>query len=172
MTKQIPDKVLYKGQEFILAGLKGTGVCTPIDFGISREMMGIATACYRGYVCHYACIDNRLFLIWLGILQEEDVELPFIAGISATPYSILFSSHENLKIQCPLSGGLLLVRNPVGLEGDFPSPGDFTEVVEVLFEDGMLQQEIDHSKTVAALRKSVDDWYFVSEYERQPPRWR
>jgi hypothetical protein len=169
MTKQIPDKVLYKGREFILAGLKGTGICTPIDFGISREMMGIATACYRGYVCHYACIDNRLFLIWLGILQEEDVELPFIAGISATPYSILFSSHENLKIQCPLSGGLLLVRNPVGLEDDVPSPWDFKEVIEVLFEDGMLQQEIDHSKTVAALRKSVDDWSFVSDYERQPP---
>ena len=83
MTKQIPDKVLYMGQEFILAGLKGTGLFTPRDFGISREMMGIATACYRGYFCRYECIDNRLFLIWLGIILEEDVELPSIAGISA-----------------------------------------------------------------------------------------
>ena len=134
--------------------------------------MGIATACYRGYVCHYACIDNRLFLIWLGVLQEEDVELPLIEGVSVKPDNILFSKYENLKIPCPLSGGLILVRNPVGLEGDFPSPRDFTEVLEVLFENGMLQQEIDHSKTVAELRKSVDDWYFVSEYERQPPRRR
>ena len=169
MTKQIPDKVLYQGQEFILAGLKGTGLYTPIDFGISREMMGIATACYRGYVCHYACIDNRLFLIWLGILYEEDVKLPIIAGVSAKPDNILFSKYENLKIPCHLSGGLILARNPVGLEGGFPSPRDFTKVVEVLFEDGILQQEIDHFKTVAELPKSVDDWSFVSVYERQPP---
>ena len=172
MTKQIPDKVLYKGQEFILAGLKGTRLFTPMDFGISSEMMGVATACYRGYCCQYECIDNKLFLIWLGLLQEEDVELPLIEGVAAQSNNILFSSYENIKIPCPLSGGLILVRNPVGLEGDLPSPMDFEDVVEVLFEDGLLHREIDHSKTVARLRKTVDDWSFVSDYEQQPLRWR
>src|SRR5262245_32489517 len=171
MTKQIPDKVLYKGQEFILAGLKGTRLCTPMDFGISKEMMGLSTACYRGYFCHYECIDSKLFLVKLGILQEEDVELPLIENVSAKSDNILFSWYENLKIPCPISGGLILVRTPIGLEGDRPSPRNFEEVVEILFEEGMLQREINHSKAVKGLRKTViDDWSFVSDYEQQSPR--
>ena len=90
MTKQIPDVVLYKGQEFTLAGLKGTGLFTPMDFGILSEVMGIVTACYRGYFCKYECIENELFLVELGVIHRDDVELPLIEGVSAKSDSILF----------------------------------------------------------------------------------
>ena len=69
-----------------------------------------------------------------------------------------------------MSGGLILVRNPIGFEGDRPSPTDLEEVLEVLFEDGNFQQEINHSKTVAGLPRIADEWSFVSDYEQQPPR--
>ena len=157
MTKQIPDKVLYKGQEFILAGLKGTGLFSPVDFGISRKMMGIATACYRGYFCKYACNENKLTLVGLGIIQNDDVEFPAIQGIAAKSDGIgLFYSYENLHIPCPFSGGLILVLNPVALVSDYPSPIEFEEVVEVLFEKGEFQREIIHSTTIARLREQVD----------------
>src|SRR6185436_7356276 len=81
MTKQIPDIVLYKGQEFILAGLKGTRLFTPIDFGISSEMTGVMTACYRRYFCGYDCIDNELFLVELTIVRGDGAELPVIEGV-------------------------------------------------------------------------------------------
>ena len=162
MTKQIPDKVLYKGQEYILAGLKGTGLFTPADFGISSEMMGIMTACYRRYFCTYNCIDSELHLTELVIVHHEDVELPVIGDVSPKsipPQSdiIVFNSYQELKIPCSFSGGLILVRDPVGSVSNYPSPIEFEKVVEVLFEDGKFQYEIDHSITVASLRKRVDN---------------
>jgi hypothetical protein len=157
MTKQIPDKVLYNNQEFILAGLKGHGLFKPIDFGISPEMTGIATACYRGYFCKYACMDNKLFLVELSVIQSNHERLPLIEGISAESDDFLFSRYQNLKIPCPLSGGLLIVQNPITHPGHFPNPIEFSEVVELTFEQGFLQNKIDHSTKMAELRQRVDE---------------
>ena len=158
MTKQIPDVVLYKGQKFILAGLKGTGLLTPRDFGISPEMMGVATACYRGYSCKYNCVENELFFVELGVIHRDKVKLPLIEDVSAKSDSFpLFHNYENLRIPCRLSGGLVLVRNSVGPVGHFPSRIEFEEVIEVIFEQGMLQREIDHSLRVADLRKTINE---------------
>src|SRR5687768_10052221 len=158
MTKQIPDIVLYKDEEFILAGLKGSRLFHPMDFGITSDMMDVTTACYRRYFCEYASVDRQLFLTGLSIIQREDIEFPLIEGVAAkSDGSGLAHSYENLRVPCTFSGGLILVRNPVGLVGDYPSPIEFEEVVEVLFEEGRLEQEIDHSRTVAGLRKEVDD---------------
>ncbi len=162
MTKQIPDRVLYKGQEYVLAGLKGTGLFTPIDFGISSEMTGITTVCYRRYFCTYECTDNKLFLVELVLVhrQDNDIELPVIEGIrskSIPPKSgtFLFNCYEELKIPCPFTGGLLLVCNPINEVGHFPSPIEFEEVIEIRFQEGKLQKEIDHSLSVSGLRKQV-----------------
>ena len=158
MTKQIPDIVVYKGQNFILAGLKGSGLFTPTNLGISPDMMGVTTACYRRYFCEYDCTADELFLVKFSYIQQEGVEPPMTEGISATSDSIGFAhSYENLRIPCSFTGGLILVKNPVGLVGHFPSPIEFEEVVEVLFEKGKLQREISHSETVASLRKQADD---------------
>ena len=127
-------------------------------FDISSEMMGVATACYRGYFCKYDCTKDNLFLVELAVIGRDNLELPLIEGVSAKTDGIrFFHTYENLRIPCPLSGGLVLVRNPVGLVGHFPSPIEFEEVVEILFEQGLLQMEINHSKKVAELRKTVDE---------------
>ena len=168
MTNQIPDEVLYKNQEFILAGLKGTGLFTPVNFGMSQKMLEISKSCYRGYFCRYECIGNELFLVELGIFQRESIKLPLIEGVSAKPRGSLFSSYESLRIPCSLSGGLILVRNPIEFAGqNFPSPLDFEEIVEILFEKGKIQQEIDHSLTVASLRKQVDEFSDSFKSERE-----
>jgi hypothetical protein len=168
MTRQIPDKVLYKDQEYILAGLRGHGLFTPLDFGIHREMMAIATTCIRSYYSQYACLQNQLFLIGLTIVHQENVQLPFIERVPAQLQNIHSSSYNHLRVPCPLSGGLILVRNPIGLGGDFPNPVSYEEVIELLFEDGVLQRMIDHSSTVPRNAAAVVEWSFVSDYEQQP----
>jgi hypothetical protein len=158
MTKQIPDMVVYKGQEFILAGRKGSGLFTPKDFGISSDMMGVTTACYRRYFSEYLCLDDELSLVKFSIIQAEGVEAPLLEGSAPKSDGIGFAhSYEDLRIHCLFSGGLILVRNPVGLVGHFPSPIEFDEVLEVLFKKGKVQRETDHSATVASLRKQVDN---------------
>jgi hypothetical protein len=118
MTKQIPDTVVYKGQEFILAGLKGTRLFFPIDFGITGDMMGIATACYRRYFCHYVCTQQELFLVRLNLIQGEVTDLPLITGIAPRSDRIgLFQIYEDLRIPCHFSGGLILVRDPIDDSG-------------------------------------------------------
>ena len=104
MTKQIEDKVLYRGQEYILAGLRGTGLCAPLEFGITSEMMGIMTACYRRYFCTYQCIDNQLFLVELVLVhhQDDNIKLPVIEDVhpeAIPPNSdiILFNRYQGLK---------------------------------------------------------------------------
>jgi hypothetical protein len=156
MTHQAPDKVIYKGQEFILAGLKGNGLFRPIDFGITSEMIGCMTACYRGYCCKYKIIDEKLFLVELSVITGASDQIPLIEGVAAKTGP--FYDYQNLKILCPLSGGLVMVRNLLGLNLDFPSPLEFEIVVEVLFEQGMLQREIDHSIEMAGLRQTVDEF--------------
>jgi hypothetical protein len=157
MTKQIPDKVIYKGQEFILAGLKGHGLFKPVDFDILPEMMGFATACYRGYFCKYECSDNQLFLAELSVIQNTPDNFPLIEGVSAETDNSLFSRYRNLKNPCLLSGGLVIVQNPTTLAGHFPNPIEFSEVIELIFEKGFLQNEIDHSRKMKALRQRVDE---------------
>jgi len=155
MTKQIPDKVLFKNQEYILAGLKGNGLLTPIDFGITATMM--TTGCYRGYFCQYTCLDDKLFLTELTV-RPHNHKIPIIDGISANLETFaLAPQYQNLKILCPLSGGLVIVRNPFLHVGTFPRPLEFSEVIEIIFEQGILQSEIDHSVKMANLRQLADE---------------
>ena len=60
MTNQSPDTVFYNDDKYLIAGLKGTGLFRPLDFGIATYVM--STACYRGYICQYKLIENRLHL--------------------------------------------------------------------------------------------------------------
>jgi hypothetical protein len=157
MTKQIPDKFLYINQEFIIAGIKGRGLFKPVDFGILPEMKGIVTACYRGYFSSYECSEDKLFLIELSVIQNDQSNLPLIQGIAAKTENVLFSRYYNLRIPCSLSGGLIIVQNPIAPVGHFPSPVDFSEVIELIFERGSLQNEIDHSHKMKDLKQRIDE---------------
>jgi len=60
MTGQIPEKVIYKGKEYRITGISGEGLFTPVDFGITVQMMH--TACYRGYASTYKIVEGELIL--------------------------------------------------------------------------------------------------------------
>src|SRR6185503_20229813 len=155
MTRQIPDTVIYRDQKYVLAGLKGKGLLTPTDLKIVAQ--GFATACYRGYYCQYKCIDDSLFLTEL-ILFTPANQLPNLGDIVPVKYfTEEMSQYQNLKIQCPFSGGLVIVQNLIEPIGNVPNPLKYEEVVEINFEQGLLQGEIDHSSKVNILRSILDE---------------
>jgi len=156
MTRQIPDTVIYKGGEYVLAGLKGKGLLTPTDLNIVTK--GLATACYRGYYCQYSCIDNFLFLTELSVFNEPN-QLPSLQGIVPSAILDMFARYQDLKIQCPFSGGLVIVKNLVAPNRTLPSPLEYNEVVEIIFEQGMLQGEIDYSSKVNMFRNILDEMW-------------
>jgi hypothetical protein len=69
MTAQIPDEFRYMGELYSLIGLKGSPLYTPLDFGITPMMA--STACYRGYVMRYDCVDGQLILDGMSVRTEK-----------------------------------------------------------------------------------------------------
>jgi len=120
MTKQIPDTVAYRNEEYILAGLKGNRLFTPNDFDIVH--CGVATACYRGYFCQYSCDIDKLFLTQLTVFNTED-QLPLIHDVIPENILNIMAQYQNLKIHCSFSGGMVIVTNPVEPDRDMlPNP--------------------------------------------------
>ncbi|MHA1211704.1 MAG: hypothetical protein ACTSSH_04505, partial [Candidatus Heimdallarchaeota archaeon] len=70
MTGQISDSFLYKGSEYSLAGVDGTGLFNPEDFEL--EILPGSTACWRGYHAFYVIKDNKLVLRQLLINVKGD----------------------------------------------------------------------------------------------------
>jgi hypothetical protein len=151
MSKQTPDKVFYRDQEYLLAGLKGSGLLTPKDFGIKPESM--AFFCARGYFCQYSCHERTLSLNGFTVATHTDL-LPVIDGVSASSNPpALAHFYQNLHVPCPLSGGLVIVRELVALTGIVPNPTAFAKVLELIYDQGTLQNEIDHSSKMPELRQ-------------------
>ena len=60
MTAQMPDEFIINGEPFSLVGLKGNGLYSPEDFGITP--FSTCTACWRGYVMKYHFTKDQLIL--------------------------------------------------------------------------------------------------------------
>jgi hypothetical protein len=69
MTAQINDKVFYRQQEYDMAGVNGTGLFTPQEYGMRPARL--STACWRGYHCGYDLADGLLRLMDLTIALQE-----------------------------------------------------------------------------------------------------
>lgn len=72
MTAQVSDRIDVDGATYALCGISGTGLFDPVDHGVLPRP--ISTACWRGFVCHYAVRDGMLRLaeLHLGLGAEVD----------------------------------------------------------------------------------------------------
>ena len=181
MTTQAPDIVIYDNLEYVLAGLKGKGLLTPVELGINPFMM--STACYRGYICQYEFIDDKLYLTGMRV-RTADNQYPVVGDVSATLLFDVIGQYQNLKIFCRFSGGLILVRDVLlCVHGVIPTPSSYCTVIEIILEDGKIEQVIDHSEKMDYIRRRIDnlpdssdkwniikeiEWSFVSGYKEQP----
>jgi hypothetical protein len=184
LTVQTPDVVIYENHKYEVAGLKGKGLLTPTDLGISPSMM--ATNCYRGYICQYEIIDQKLYLTGMKV-RTADNQYPVVDEVSATLLFKIIGKYQNLKIFCEFSGGLVLVRDALSRSRVVvPIPSSFRTVIELILENGKMEQLIDHSEKMPDIRRQVDEvpdssnkrnliskieWSFVSGYKQQPPMW-
>ena len=181
LTRQTPDTVIYDNTKYALAGLKGTGLLKPTDLGITPCIM--ATFCYRGYICQYELIDENLYLKNMKVRTMEN-QYPIVGAVSPTLSLGIVGHYEDLNLFCKFSGGLILVRDALPrIRSVTPNPPSFSTVIEMILNDGNLEQLIDHSKKMDELRSQIDnvpdssnkwniiskiEWSFVSGYEKQP----
>ena len=153
MTAQIPDSVIYEGEEFSLVGVKGEGLYIPEDFGIEPHFR--STACWRGYVMRYCfnkgqLILDRMLLNTTNPLKIKGIEPQKLKDIGSFDYS-----YENLSIKTDFTGTILLANDFIQqmyVHMGFQRPIAFRTVVEIQVENGTMISIRDLSKKMEEYR--------------------
>ncbi len=167
MTAQIPDEFRYEGEVYSLVGLKGEGLYTPQDFGMTPQ--AASTACYRGYVMKYDCIDGQLVLDGMTVNSEEG---PTINGVEPVESQDGFRArqvmaytvfggcqfakvYENLKMKTKFTGSILLAKDFISsmyVHMGFQRPMSFRTVLELQIQDGDIVNVSDLSEQMEEIR--------------------
>ncbi len=65
MTAQIPDTLLLQDQKLSIVGVNGMGLFDPLHYDM--QPLPRITNCWRGYVCTYKTLYNKLLLATLEV---------------------------------------------------------------------------------------------------------
>ncbi|WP_225730607.1 MULTISPECIES: hypothetical protein [unclassified Nocardia] len=160
MTSQAPDGVLFDGDEFAVTAIDGTGLFDPVAHGL--EPRAFSTGCYRGYVCEYAVVEQRLVLRELELGSTD--EPARLAGVQPERDRDGWSSgwswhYRGLDIPVAFTGRLLIGRGDIPnrpyLHMGFWPAWMYWEVHELTLRTGMLLSAVDCSAAVAATRADI-----------------
>lgn len=166
MTAQLPDTVLFEDQTYNLAGVEGEGLFKPAQYGL--EVVMASTACWRGYLCTYAVVEDRLLLEAIDAMagryegDEDDfvpIELPVIhghAGERVGGHGAMFNAaYRGLGLPVAFTGRLLLgdgLMEELFDEVGAPPPWVYRRVLGLQFFGGVLTGREDLSEQMAAAR--------------------
>ena len=167
MTAQIPDQFRYEGERYSLIGMRGKGLYKAEDFDLKLVMA--STACWRGNVMKYDCINGQLVLNELDIRTEGDP--PAINGIEAGPptkrlgdeqvgFSFFSHSYLNLGLKTKFTGAFLLGKDFIEsmyVHMGYQRPLAFRTVLEVQVQDGDIITVSDLSEKMEELRQKGRD---------------
>ncbi len=158
MTAQVPDEFRYEGEMYSLVGLDGEGLFIAEEFGL--KLVAASTACWRGHVMKYDCIDGELVLSGIDIRTQE--EPPIINNTEArsleneSGYSMFSHSYENLNLKTSFTGSMLLAKDFIEsmyVHLGFQRPMAFRTVLEIQVQDGDIISVSDLSEKMEDLRE-------------------
>lgn len=162
MTTQFENGFQYKDERyqiFVTGNDNHDGLFSPRDFGLSPYSN--CTASYSGWCASFAVSESQLVLNNLYINLKE-TEGPNINGVSPVSNKHIFNNHyEGLNLPLSFSGGVLLVRDPLGMLTF--KIWHFSTVLELVFDSGKLLNEFDRSSVAEHLRKTIGEG-FTREY--------
>lgn len=156
MTAQINDTVHFRGNDFALAEIDGGPLFDPADHGI--EAMGICTACWRGFVCRYAVVDDRLTLDRLEVFVAGGSP-PALFGVppAVSADDMFNASYVGLYRPIPFNGRLTIADDFLQeryVHMGFQDASAYRNVWTLTFDRGALTQALDRSAEMAERRDS------------------
>lgn len=156
MTDQIPDEVRFEGTWFEVTAVDGTDLFDPAAHDLDPQ--ALHTACWRGYICRYAIVDQRLLLQELRLGSEG--EPPPLSGAQPRWNARHHEWHyEGVDMPVPFTGRLLIghgtIPDPPYLNMGFSPAWMYTEVRELTLQAGTLLSATDHSAALAAQRHDL-----------------
>lgn len=155
MTAQINDTFEYRGEQHDLVGIKGKGLYQPEQDGITCFMMH--TACWRGWIAHYAVKDGELRLASIELQLAPDSKQP-VTVLGVAPTKATERGHLDFDVvdkRVAFTGSLLLAKDFIRelyVHMGFHPPWKYRVVHELTFEDGRLVREGDRSAGMADIR--------------------
>jgi hypothetical protein len=159
MTAQMPDEIEFNTVKYNIAGVKGKDLFKPEKYNIRPD--GLSTACWRGHICHYKIVEDRLILDSLEVFLDEG-ERPILQGREPREQSFLDGEgfcdwrYDNLNLEIDFSGRLLLARDFIDdlyvHLGHHPA-WKYVKVLELTFRHGRLIAHDDVSGRIAEIRK-------------------
>jgi hypothetical protein len=160
MTAQVPDSVRINGMNFDLCGVRGEGLFDPGRYGI--QTLAPHTACWRGFVCGYAVVKQRLVLddlqLWSEPRRWPDIR-PLLEEFFGERLAIddgqTSVNAKGLACPLPFTGGLLLGDDFVEelhVRLGFQPAYKYRHVLELTFESGLLLSQTDRSIEMEEIR--------------------
>ncbi len=177
MTAQVGDKYAYNQKVYTVVALSTTFPFHPKAYDLEPHFS--CTACYRGYWCEYAIIDDQLVLKDL-YLFNRDGKYPPINGVEVAPQEFteydcttgkgknekkllpkLFGHriYKNIDLPIPYTGKILLGRGFLKefyVHMGFQRGWAYQELIELCFEEGILVESYDLSDIAKEKRKSME----------------
>ena len=160
MTAQIPEILILDGKRFDLCGVRGEGLFEPTALGLETEAPH--ASCRRGFFCCYAVECGRLLLAELDLWTS-----PKVWKVARKKLIALCGGHldfdekaahvktRNLDLHIRFTGGLLLgfdFIEDLSVTIGFQPAHTYRQVVELIFEDGVLVSRVDRSTEMEAVR--------------------
>ena len=152
MTTQIPDRFLFKGEEYSLIGKEGGNLASPKQFGMEPVMMH--TGCYRGFYATYELMEEALYLRELTLREKNGNYLP-IEAIEPTKEDHQATYH-GLSVVVPFTGYIRLakdfIRELYVHEDYYQRPTAFKTVLDIALKDGKVVEVNDRSQEMEEKR--------------------
>lgn len=179
MTAQISDGFHYQGYDFTLAGISEGDLFDPAL--LKLEPVGFCSACWRGYYAVFGLADGQLVLDELHVRLTNPVREPqprvgpAINGVQPTgprnPKEVFDNHYVGLAYPLEYSGGLLLADGFIQelyVHMGFHPAWKYEMVVELVFEQGVLKEELDRSEKMAEIRKLMRESQLADAPSRFP----
>jgi hypothetical protein len=162
MTAQMSDSLTYQDRKCHIAGVNGDGLFRPEDYDL--EPVATCTACWRGFVCHYALKEKTLILDGLEISLAGGGrgagpwQGPEINGVKPVGGGMFDNVYNNLDLDLDFTGGMLLAEGFIwGLyvHMGFHPAWKYEEVIELIIDRGKLVEARNVSARMRELRNKL-----------------
>jgi hypothetical protein len=158
VTAQITDKIYYLGDKFSLVAVEKEWPFKPESHGM--HPVPLHTACWRGFYCEYAIVQDLLVLNTLNIGLESP-QPPVWMGITPIKDKIDRSwEYKGVHLPIEYSGGIVIGSSFLRefyVHMGFHQAYSFQNVYEIIFEQGKLIQTIDHCEQAERIRQMVKE---------------
>lgn len=170
----------YRNKEYSVAGISEGKLFDISVFGLKPSWK--STACWRGYQAVFAVDGSRLLLdrLLVNLLKpgegkdrfESEVG-PVINGVSpSASKTVYFNNHyKRLNYHVEYSGGLLLADGFIQslyVHMGFQPAWKYQNVIELVFEGGILKKEFDCSNRMAEIREMVSTSQYNESVTEMP----